>query len=64
MGFAVEALDFEHALCLTKSRESGNDCEGVAAQKDKRKRNLWLRYNTCKRFYILFVQKLEPVELL
>ena len=35
MGFAVEALDFEKA-CLTKSGESGKDCKGVAAQKDKR----------------------------
>ena len=32
MGFAVEALDFEHiCVCLTKSGESGKDCEGVAA---------------------------------
>ena len=37
MGFAVEALDFEHA-CVTKSGESGKDCEGVAAQKNKRER--------------------------
>ena len=36
MGFAVEALDFEHAcVCMTKSRESGKDCKAVAAQKDK-----------------------------
>ena len=26
--------------CLTKSGESGEDCKGVAAQKDKRERNL------------------------
>ena len=35
MGFAVEALDFEH-VCLTKSGGSGKDCKGVADQKDKR----------------------------
>ena len=38
MGFAVEVLDFEHALM--KSGESGKDCKGVAAQKDKREQNL------------------------
>ena len=27
-------------VCLTKSGESGKDCKGVAAQKDKRERNL------------------------
>ena len=57
MGFAVEALDFEHA-CLMKSGESGKDCKGVAAQKDKRERNLWLRCNTRKQFCILSIQKL------
>ena len=40
MGFAFEALDFERA-CVW--RESGEDCKGVAAQKDQRERNLWLR---------------------
>ena len=45
-------------MCLTKSGESGKDCKGVAAQKDKRERNLWLRCNTCKQFCILSVQKL------
>ena len=45
-------------MCLTKSGESGKDCKGVAAQKDMRERNLCLRCNTCKQFYILFVQKL------
>ena len=40
MGFAVEALDFEHVRRLTKSGEYGKDCKGVAAQKDKRERNL------------------------
>ena len=40
------------------SRDSGKDCKGVAAQKDKRERNLWLRCSTCKKFCILFVQKL------
>ena len=57
MGFAVEALDFEHA-CLMKSGERGKDCKGVAAQKDKREQNLWLQCNTCKQFCILSVQKL------
>ena len=42
----------------TKSGESGKDCKGVAAQKDKRERKLLLRCNTCKQFCILFVQKL------
>ena len=45
-------------MCLTKSGESGKDCKVVAAQKDKRERNLLLRCNTCKQFRILFVQKL------
>ena len=45
-------------MCLTKSGESGKDCKGEAAQKDKRERNLWLRCNTCKQFCILSVQKL------
>ena len=27
-------------MCLMKSGESGKDCKGVAAQKDKRERNL------------------------
>ena len=40
------------------SRESGKDCKGVEAQRDKRERNLWLRCNTCKQFCILFVRKL------
>ena len=42
-------------MCLTKSEESGKDCKGVAAQKDKRERNLC---NTRKQFCILSVQKL------
>ena len=37
MGFAVEALDFKHA-CLTNSGESGKNCKGAAAQKNKRDR--------------------------
>ena len=41
-----------------KSGESGKDCKGVVAQKDKREWNLWLRCNTCKQFCILFIQKL------
>ena len=45
-------------MCLSKSRESGKDCKGVVAQKDKRERNLLLRCNTCKQFCIVFVQKL------
>ena len=45
-------------MCLTKSGESGKDCKGEAAQKDKRERNLWLRCNTYKQFCILSVQKL------
>ena len=45
-------------MCLTKSGESGKDCKGVVAQKDKRERNLSLHCNTCKQFCILFVQKL------
>ena len=47
-------------MCLTKSGESGKDCKGVVAQKDKRERNLGLRCNTCKQFCFafLFVQKL------
>ena len=36
---AVAALVFEH-VCLTKSRETGKDCKGVVAQKDKREWNL------------------------
>ena len=44
-------------MCLMKSGESGKDCKGAAAQKDKRERNLWLRCNTCKQFCILSVQK-------
>ena len=39
MGFAAEALEFEHA-CLKKCGESGKDCKGVVAQKDKRGQNL------------------------
>ena len=42
-------------MCLTKSGESGKDCKGVAAQKDKRERDLC---NTRKQFCILSVQKL------
>ena len=45
-------------MYLTKSGESGKDCKGVIAQKDNRERSLWLRFNTCKQFCILFVQKL------
>ena len=45
-------------MCLMKSGESGKDCKGVIAQKDKRKQNQRLRCNTCKQFCILFVQKL------
>ena len=40
MGFAAEALKFEQTLCLAKSGESGKDCKGAVAQKDKRGRNL------------------------
>ena len=43
-------------MCLTKSGESGKDCNCVAAQKDTRERNLRLRCNTYKQFCILFVQ--------
>ena len=56
-GFAVEALEFEHA-CLTKSGDSRKGCYGVVAQKDKTGQNLWLHCNTCKQFCILFIQKL------
>ena len=36
-GLAFEALEFEHSCdCLTKSGESGKECKGPAAQKDKR----------------------------
>ena len=52
------SVGFSACVCLTKSGESGKDCKGVAAQKDKRERNLWLRCNTCKQFCILSVQKL------
>ena len=47
-------------MCLTKSGESGKDCKGVVAQKDKKERNLGLRCITCKQFCFafLFVQKL------
>ena len=45
-------------MCLTKSGESEKDCKDVAAQKDKREWNLWLRCNTCKQFCILFAQQL------
>ena len=40
VSFAAEALKFEQTLCLTKSGESGKDCKGAVAQKDKRGRNL------------------------
>ena len=37
----VEALEFEHeCVCMMKSGESGKDCKGVVAQKDKREWNL------------------------
>ena len=52
-GFCGWSIRFWACMCLTKSRESGKDCKGVAAQKDKRERNLWLRCNTCKQFCIL-----------
>ena len=42
-------------MCLTKSRERGKDCKGVAAQKDKRERSSFV-------FYPL--RNWEPVELL
>ena len=45
-------------MCLPKSGESGKDYKGVAAQTDKRERNLWLCCNTSKQFCILFIQKL------
>ena len=45
-------------MCLMKSGESRKNCKGVAAQKDKREWNLWLHWNTCKQFCILFFQKL------
>ena len=41
-----------------KEREGLHVKVSVAAQKDKRERNLWLRCNTCKQFCILSVQKL------
>ena len=44
MGFAVEALEFEH-VCVTKSRESRKDCKDVVAQKDKRGRGRGRRWN-------------------
>ena len=52
------SVGFWTCVCLTKCGEDGKECKGVAAQKDKRERNLWLRCNTCKQFCILFVQKL------
>ena len=57
-GFCGWSVGFWACVCLTKSGESRKDCKGVAAQKDKRGPNLWLRCNTCKQFCILFVQKL------
>ena len=45
-------------LSMRVSDEERKDCKSVAAQKDKRERNLWLRCNTCKQFCILSVQKL------
>ena len=57
-GFCGWSVGFWTCVCLTKSGESGKDCKGVAARKDKRERNLWLRCNTCKQFCIWSVQKL------
>ena len=45
-------------MCLTKSGENAKDCKGAVDQKDKRKRNMLIRCNTCKQFCVLFVQKL------
>ena len=42
-GFCGWNIRFWACVCLTKSGESGKDCKGVAAQKDKRERNLWYR---------------------
>ena len=55
-GFCGWSVEFWACVCLTKSGESGKDCKGVAAQKDKRERNLWFR---CKQAVLyLSVQKL------
>ena len=51
MGFAAEALEFEH-VCVTKSGESGKDCKSVAAQKDKREWNLWYTFRNLQTFHI------------
>ena len=39
-GFCGRGVGVGACMCLTKSRESGKDCQGVVAQKDKRERNL------------------------
>ena len=57
-GFCGWSIGVWAWVCLTKSGESGKDCKGVVAQRDKREQNLWLHHNTCKQFCILFVQKL------
>ena len=46
-GFCGWSVGFWACVCLTKSGVSGKDCKGVAVQKDKRERNLWLCCNTC-----------------
>ena len=62
MGFAVEMLDFKH-VCLTKSGESGKDCKGVAAQKDKRERCDCVVTHASSFVFYPF-RNWEPVELL
>ena len=62
MGFAVEALDFEHA-CLTKSGESGKD-KGVAAQKDKGSETCDCVVTRASSFVFYPFRSWEPVELL
>ena len=57
-GFCGWSIGVWACMCLTKSGENRKDCKGVAAQKDKREQNLWLRCNTCRQFCILFIQKL------
>ena len=53
-GLCGWSVEFWACVFLTKSGESGKDCKGVEAQKDKRERNLWLRCNTCKQFFLFF----------
>ena len=64
MGFAVEALDFEYGVCLTKSGESGKDCKGVAAQKDKRSGTCDCVVTHASTFVFYPFRNWEPVELL